>query len=125
MKIKNPLNPIIHSYYKLSNWGKILLFVVLLLALVIFFKFINHDISKKEGFKEGIHQNNDFVFLSGTDLYDNFYVDIYDDLVYSQVKDEYEIDNVCVNFDDVNETDIFNANKEGDICYTHCKNKKL
>lgn len=91
MKIKNPLNPIIYSYYKLSNWGKILLFIVLLLALVIFFKFINEHISKKEGFKEGFQQTNDFVFLSGTDLYDNFYVDIYDELVYNQIKDEYEI----------------------------------
>jgi hypothetical protein len=56
MKMKNPFNPIINAYYKLSNWGKVLIFVVILLALVIFFKSIN----KKEGFE----QTNDFSFLS-------------------------------------------------------------
>jgi len=84
MKMKNPFNPIINTYYKLSNWGKVLLFVVILLALVIFFKGLN---LKKEGFEE----NKDFLFLSGSDLYDDFYVDIYDQLVYNQVKDEYEV----------------------------------
>ena len=95
MKIKNPLSPIINSYYKISNWGKVLLFVVILLALVIFFKYINQEASKKEGFnnkiKEGFQQTDEFVFLSGNDLYDDFYVDIYDQLVYNQIKDDYEI----------------------------------
>jgi len=93
MKIKNPFNPIINSYYKLSNWGKVLLFIVILLALVIFFKYVNQEASKKEGFhiKEGFHQIEDFKFISGKDLYDEFYVDIYDQLVFNQVKDDYEI----------------------------------
>lgn len=85
--MKNPLQPIINTYNKLSNWGKVLLFVVILLALVIFFKGLNDKHGKKEGFE----QNNDFIFLSGSDVYDNFYVDIYDQLVYNQVKDDYEI----------------------------------
>lgn len=95
MKIKNPLNPVINSYYKLSNWGKVLLFIVILLALVIFFKYINQEAQKKEGFKngikEGFQQTDEFVFLSGTDVYDDFYADIYDQLVYNHLKDDYEI----------------------------------
>ena len=57
MKMKNPFNPIINAYYKLSNWGKVLIFVVILLALVIFFKTINEK-NRKEGFE----QNNEFLF---------------------------------------------------------------
>jgi SAM-dependent methyltransferase len=83
MKMKNPF---INAYYKLSNWGKILLFVVLLLALVIFFKGLNR---KKEGFEQ--NKTKDIEFLSGSKIYDDFYVDIYDQLVYNKVKDDYEI----------------------------------
>ena len=79
-------NPFINAYYKLSNWGKILLFVVLLLALVIFFKGLNR---KKEGFEQ--NKTKDIEFLSGSKIYDDFYVDIYDQLVYNKVKDDYEI----------------------------------
>lgn len=79
-------NPFINAYYKLSNWGKILLFVILLLALVIFFKGLN---IKKEGFEQ--NKTRDIEFLSGPKIYDDFYVDIYDQLVYNKVKDDYEI----------------------------------
>jgi trans-aconitate methyltransferase len=87
MKIKNPFNPMINAYYKLSNWGKVLIFVVILLALVIFFKSINEKKNQREGFE----QNHDFSFLSGSKVYDDFYVNIYDQLVYNEIKDEYEI----------------------------------
>jgi SAM-dependent methyltransferase len=50
----------------------------------IFFKSINIR-------KEGFEQQDAFVFLSGSKLYDDFYVNIYDQLVYNKIKDEFEI----------------------------------
>jgi SAM-dependent methyltransferase len=85
MKINNPFKSIINTYNKLTNWGKVLLFLVIFLSLVILFKSIKQ--SKKEGFE----QNDSFLFKSGNEVYDDFYVDIYDYLVYNKMKDNYEI----------------------------------
>ena len=88
--MKNPINQIVHTYDKCSNWGKILIFLVILLALVIFFNGLHEKYVNKEGFEE---QGNP-LFLSGTALYDDFYVDIYDQLVYNKLKDDFEIGEV-------------------------------
>jgi len=73
------------SYNKASIWGKILVFVVLLLLLVLVFKGM-----PRQGI-EGFEQNDKFLFKTGTDVYDGFYADIYDYLVYNNLKDDYEI----------------------------------
>jgi SAM-dependent methyltransferase len=69
----------------MSNWGKILLFILILLAVVIFFRGVPS--LKKEGFV----QNDNFLFKSGTEVYDDFYANIYDYLVYSNLKNDYEV----------------------------------
>lgn len=71
-------------YKKMSNFGKILLFIVLLLIVVMFFKSSNSKI-------EGYTQNDKFVFKKGVEVYDDFYATIYDQLVFSNLKDDYEI----------------------------------
>jgi SAM-dependent methyltransferase len=73
-----------HCYNKLSNFGKILIFIALLLILVVLFKQINYT-------KEGMTNNEKFTFKDNSSLYDNFYADIYDYLVYSNIKNNYEI----------------------------------
>jgi ubiquinone/menaquinone biosynthesis C-methylase UbiE len=70
----------------MSNFGKILLFIVLLLIVVMFFK----SSSFKKQF-EGYAQNDKFVFKKGVEVYDDFYATIYDQLVFSNLKDDYEI----------------------------------
>ena len=40
---------------------------------------------------EGFEQNDQFLFKTGQDVYDDFYADIYDYLVFNNVKDEYEV----------------------------------
>ena len=73
-------------YKKMSNFGRILLFIVLLLIAVLFFK--------SSSFKrqiEGYEQNDKFVFKKGVEVYDDFYATIYDQLVFSNLKDDYEI----------------------------------
>jgi SAM-dependent methyltransferase len=74
------------AYNKTTLWGKILIFVVLLLLLVLVFKGI-----KTKKFVEGFEQNDQFLFKTGPQVYDDFYSDIYDYLVFNNLKDEYEV----------------------------------
>jgi SAM-dependent methyltransferase len=74
------------AYNKTSLWGKVLIFIVLLLLLVLVFKGI-----KPNKIVEGFEQNDQFLFKSGPEIYDDFYADIYDYLVFNNLKDEYEV----------------------------------
>ena len=79
----------IKTYNKLSNFGKILLFVAVLLALIVFFKRVNN---RADGInREGYEQNDQFLFKKGTEVYDDFYATIYDYLVFNNMKDDYEV----------------------------------
>jgi SAM-dependent methyltransferase len=73
------------SYSKCSSWGKIIIFTVLLMILIMAFKGL------KSGRIEGFEQNEQFLFKSGSEVYDDFYADIYDYLVFNNLKDEYEV----------------------------------
>lgn len=73
-------------YNNLSNWGKILVFCVLFLILVVLFKSV-----KAHRITEGYAQNDAYLLKDGKDIYDDFYADIYDELVYNDMKDDYEI----------------------------------
>jgi len=79
--MKQLFRSITNFYHKLSFWAKVLLIVVILLIIIITFK-------KK---REGYQQNDQFVFKTGADVYDEFYSTIYDQLVFSNIKDNYEI----------------------------------
>lgn len=72
----------IMSLYKSSGWCKILL---LILILLVFFIGFNKYV-KKEGF---INQKNKFTFKKGPEIFDDFYANIYDNLITDNVKDEY------------------------------------
>jgi ubiquinone/menaquinone biosynthesis C-methylase UbiE len=80
---------LLKTYNKLSNFGKTLLFVTILLILIIFFKKINN---RTDGVnREGYEQNDQFLFKKGHEVYDDFYATIYDYLVFNNMKDEYEV----------------------------------
>jgi len=86
------MNKLIKTYNKLSNFGKILLFVALLLALIIFFKQVNN---RSDGInREGYAQNDQFIFKTGADVYDDFYSTIYDYLVFNESKNDFEISQI-------------------------------
>jgi len=72
------------AYNKCSLWCKILMFISLLLLLVLVFK----GFDKK---REGFEQMDQFLIKSGSDIYDDFYADIYDYLVFNNLKDDYEV----------------------------------
>lgn len=81
MKIVKSLT---NCYNKLSNFGKILLFIALLLVVVVFFKAFSPN-------RESFVENKQFLFKEGTAIYDDFYADIYDYLVFNTIKNDYEV----------------------------------
>lgn len=93
------INSITNTYNKLSCFGKILIFMAVLLILIVFFK--SFSTNKKEGFQ----QTDNFLFKSGEEVYDNFYASIYDYLVYNNLKNDYEIGSI-INSTSPDETSI-------------------
>jgi len=79
------INHIEKIYKKMSTWAKVLLFIIILLIILSFFN--TSPLTNKEGFI----QKDAFVQKSGMDIYDDFYAEIYDYLVYNDVKNEYEV----------------------------------
>jgi len=73
-------------YNKCSLWCKVLILICLLLLVVLVFKGI-----KPNNFVEGFEQRDQFLTKNGTEIYDDFYSDIYDYLVFNNLKDDYEI----------------------------------
>lgn len=79
-----------NCYNKLSNFGKILIFIALLLIIVVFFRSFNPIKEGMDNYNIDTTEKN-FLFKEGNAVYDDFYANIYDYLVFSQVKNEYEI----------------------------------
>jgi len=82
-------------YNAMSNWGKILLFCLLFLILVVLLNTVSMRRKLKEGYEqrdeEKKEKGENFILKEGNDIYDDFYISIYDDLFYSTMKDDYEI----------------------------------
>lgn len=77
-------------YNKLSNFGKILVFITFLLLAIMFFKLIMPV-------KEGMVTSNKFLFKQGDAVYDEFYSNIYDYLVFSGIKNDFEVGEIINN----------------------------
>ena len=71
-------------YAKSSIWTQLLLwvFVLFIIALII---------NKYKPVREGFIQKEKFILKNGVNIFDDFYVDLYDDLVYSKVKNDFEV----------------------------------
>jgi SAM-dependent methyltransferase len=101
MKNMDPLKSITNIYCKCSNFGKILIFIALLLISIVFFKSIEIPKFGLEGFQS----QEKFLFKSGDEVYDDFYVNIYDYLVFNNIKNSYEIGEI-VNKTSADETSV-------------------
>lgn len=86
MNIQKTVKSLGTAYNKSSLWCKVLIFMSLLLLLILVFKGL-----KPNKTVEGFEQNDKFLIKSGTDIYDKFYADIYDYLVFNTIKNDYEI----------------------------------
>jgi SAM-dependent methyltransferase len=82
-----------NCYNKLSNFGKILIFIALLLIIVVFFRTFTPT---RESFNVDM-VNKQFLFKEGNAVYDEFYANVYDYLVFNAVKNDYEIGNIVNN----------------------------
>jgi SAM-dependent methyltransferase len=74
----------------MSNFGKILIFTILLLLLITFFKSIAGTPKQTEGFT----QTEDYIFVKNVAVFDEFYSQLYDYLVFNEVKTDFEVGNV-------------------------------
>jgi len=76
-------------FHDLSGWTIILIVVLVLLIVVNSFNMM----SRKNTYttQEGFEQSSTFTLKEGPAIYDDFYANIYDQLVYNQLKDNYEI----------------------------------
>ncbi len=88
--MKKGTTSITNCYNKMSNFGKILIFIILLLLLITFFKNISGSPKPIEGFS----QTNGYTFVKDINVYDDFYSKIYDYLVFNDVKTDFEVGNV-------------------------------
>jgi len=93
-----------NCYNKLSNFGKILIFIALLLIIVVFFKSLKQVKEGMDNYNVDTTDKN-FLFKQGNAIYDDFYANIYDYLVFSQVKNDYEV-GVITNNTNLNEKSI-------------------
>jgi ubiquinone/menaquinone biosynthesis C-methylase UbiE len=80
-------------YDKLSNFGKLLVFVGLLLVVIVLLK----PLMPKGKSVEGMENQNKFLFKEGSAVYDDFYANIYDHLVFSSLKNDYEVGEIINN----------------------------
>ena len=75
---------IMRFYAKSTIWTKLLLWIFIIFIIVGF-------TNKFKPIREGFIQKEKFILKEGPEIYDDFYVSLYDDLVYSSVKNKYEI----------------------------------
>lgn len=75
---------IIKSVNSLSIIGKV--FVGLCTLLILVYIFNIHSVRR-----EGFQQSEKFILKQGSDIFDDFYVDYYDDLTHDQFKNSFEI----------------------------------
>jgi SAM-dependent methyltransferase len=83
----NILQSLLKTYDKLSNWGKILMLVLFLLIIIILFKSF-------DSIQEGFDQDADFIIKENDEILDDFYVNIYDQLLFSTIKNDFEISEI-------------------------------
>jgi len=103
MKFKNSL---INCYKKLSPIGKLLILTGFFLIIIIFFKYIEEKKNRENFENNKSDQNEKIVFKDGNNIYDDFYAEIYDHLVFNNLKNNYEISSII---------DVTNINKDSNV----------
>lgn len=71
-----------------SDWGHWGLTLAVLSGILLWFILTEHGRRLKEGFVE---TKQEFILKKGTDVYDEFYVNVYDDLLFDELKNNFEI----------------------------------
>ncbi len=69
---------------KQSIWTKTAIVMGIILVILMI-------VNKSAIYKEGFVQREKYILKQGTDIYDDFYSSIYDELVYDNVKNDFEV----------------------------------
>lgn len=90
MKFLDYFNSIQKKFKKLSIWVKLLIIFTIILCIIQ----VGRDLQKKTFIEPFTVQKEKYLVKRDNDIYDDFYADIYDDLVFSQHKNTYEVDKI-------------------------------
>ena len=80
-------NVLVKMFKKASPWSKIFYVALLVLGLMIMTNYAR----KQQGLVEGFEETSEFIAKKGPEIFDDFYVNIYDDLLFSRLKNDFEI----------------------------------
>jgi len=75
---------IYRHFMKQSIWTRTSIIMACILIILMI-------VNKSAVYKEGFVQREKFVLKTGTEIYDGFYSSIYDELVYDNVKNDFEV----------------------------------
>ena len=93
--VMKQIDRIVRQCFKYIRRGPIWFRFIILLIVVLWVS-KTFGPSNKEGFSEGfISQQKKFVLKKGDEVYDDFYVSIYDDLTYDQLKNTFEVGEIA------------------------------
>ncbi len=84
MSVKNIMKSISRTFKKSSTTDKIFFALAIVVIVIIF---VNHGRPQREGFE----QTKEFSIKKGPMIYDEFYANVYDDLIFNQIKNDYEV----------------------------------
>lgn len=80
-------NNLYRNVKNMSVWNVLLLLLGIIFVLLIVHKRLFPQ-------KEGFSQQEKFIVKKGSDIYDDFYADIYDDLFYKEIRNTYEVGSI-------------------------------
>lgn len=95
-------SPLIKMFKNANCWEKFFYIALVVVVIVI----ANNYARCYYGIKEGFEQSAEFIVKKGPEVYDDFYVDIYDDLVFSKIKNDFEIGTIINKTKPTNESVI-------------------
>jgi SAM-dependent methyltransferase len=84
MSVKNIMKSMSRALKKSTATEKVFFVLAIVVIAIIF---VNHGRPQREGFEK----TKDFTIKKGPMIYDDFYANIYDDLIFNQIKNDYEV----------------------------------
>lgn len=93
-----------------SCWVVMLVFLIILVSIVYIYRLFFLDITSKAGVssssQEGFTINKEFTFKTGEESLDSFYANIYEQLFYRDLHDDYEVGIILNRAAPVKHTDV-------------------
>ena len=87
-------NPITNTTSMVSSWTIVLVLISFILLIVVIY---NAMVKNMNNTSEGFQQTESVVVKEGSDVFDTFYVNLYDKLTFNSIKNDYEIGEIINN----------------------------